>query len=67
MPGLNHFITSIIKDIDNIEKENALKDNILILKENVDKFETKNGLTPRSLKRARSSENFIKYQWAWTL
>jgi hypothetical protein len=77
MPSLNYSITSIIKDIKDIkdiEQENILKENVLILKENNDiieksgvKFGVNTGLTPRSFKRALSSENFIKYQWAWTL
>jgi len=64
MPILTPTLVSLIRDI---EKENILKDSNKEIGKQSKKLESKDDLTPRTFKRVQSRENFIKYQWAWTL
>jgi len=66
MPFPNHFLSSFINEI---EKENPLKPYVLkdSNKKDLDKLDVNANLTPRTFKRVKSRENFMKYQWAWTL
>ena len=66
MPIPNHFLSSFINEV---EKENAL--NLYVLKDSnkkdLEKLDVNTSLTPRTFKRVISRENFMTYQWAWTL
>ena len=64
MPIPNPSLISLIKDI---EKGNISKDSNKDIGKQSKKLESNDDLTPRTLKRVQSGENFIKFQWAWTL
>jgi len=58
---------TIINDIDalKLEKKNKLPELESELKPQ--KINTIEELSPRIKKRVKSMENFMKYQWSWTL
>ena len=53
-----------IKDVDQIKKKAQESDNT---KPQNTKIINPQDNTQRTLKKIKSSENFLKYQWAWTL
>jgi len=67
MPHCNYPNPSLVSLIKDIEKENILKDSNKDIGKQSRTLVSKDDLTPRTFKRVQSRENFIKYQWAWTL
>jgi ribosomal protein L29 len=51
------FSQKVINDIRNKESQ-PIKDKVK---------EKKKELSPKSMKKAISTENFMKFQWSWTL
>lgn len=50
----SHYLGLIIRDI--VKKKNNDKN---------DKNDTKNELSPETMKRNKSNDNFMKFQWPW--
>ncbi len=55
----NHHLSLIIRDI---MKKNNDKPDV-----NGQKKDKKNELSPKTMKRNKSNDNFMKFQWPWLI
>tara|TARA_B100000214_G_C23720876_1_gene514235 strand:- start:371 stop:547 length:177 start_codon:yes stop_codon:yes gene_type:complete len=55
----NHHLSVIIRDI---MKKNNDKPDV-----NGQKKDKKNELSPKTIKRNKSNDNFMKFQWPWLI